>query len=138
MSNQENNKTMGSNTNNNNILDRVDRRTGMTVPDGYFSEFAARMAASLPEQEWEHASAATAARRPIWEIVRPYVYMAAMFLGVWCMMNIFSHISSSPDMTLESNPVLAQAVGSDTFIDEYILDDTDSSDLLDDVWNESI
>lgn len=124
--------------NTNSILDRVGRRTGMTVPDGYFDDFAARMAASLPEQEWERPEAAAPRRRTVWEIVRPYVYLAAMFLGVWCMMNIFTHVSPAAPATIESNSVLAQAVGSDTFIDEYILDDTDSSDLLDDVWNESI
>lgn len=126
------------NNNTNSILDRVGRRTGMTVPDGYFDDFAARMAASLPHQEWESPGAGVPRRRTMWEIVRPYVYLAAMFLGVWCMMKIFTTVGPATSVTLESNPVLAQAVGSDTFIDEYILDDTDSSELLDDVWNESI
>ncbi len=35
------------------ILEKVNRNDGMTVPDGYFDDFAARMAASLPEREWE-------------------------------------------------------------------------------------
>ena len=124
--------------NSNSILDRVGRRSGMTVPDGYFQDFADRMAASLPVQEWERDAASSPARRSVWQIVRPYVYMDAMFMGVWCMMHIFNHVSSSPEMTIEGNTVLAQAVGSDTFIDDYILDDADSADLLDDVWNESI
>ena len=35
------------------ILTKVDRNDGMTVPDGYFDDFAAKMMASLPEKEWE-------------------------------------------------------------------------------------
>ena len=30
------------------ILEKVNRNDGMTVPDGYFDDFASRMAASLP------------------------------------------------------------------------------------------
>ena len=39
------------------ILEKVNRNDGMTVPDGYFDDFATRMAASLPEMEWEKPSA---------------------------------------------------------------------------------
>ena len=38
------------------ILTKAARNDGMTVPDGYFDDFAARMAASLPEMEWESLS----------------------------------------------------------------------------------
>lgn len=120
-----------------NILDRVGRHSGMTVPDGYFREFAARMAASLPEQEWERSVVAPV-RRSVWQIIRPYVYMAAMFMGVWCMMHIFNHIRPSSGISIEDNPVLAEAVSNATFINDYILDDANSDELLDDVWNESI
>ncbi len=35
------------------ILEKVNRNDGMTVPDGYFDDFATRMAASLPPMDWE-------------------------------------------------------------------------------------
>ena len=35
------------------ILDRIGRKSGMTVPDGYFEQFADRMKNSLPEVPWE-------------------------------------------------------------------------------------
>jgi hypothetical protein len=67
------------------ILSRINRRDGMTVPDGWFDDFASRMADSLPERPaLENASPAPVSRT-IWERIRPYVYMAAMFAGVWCM-----------------------------------------------------
>lgn len=123
---------------NKDILSRIDRRSGMTVPDGYFDDFARRMAASLPEQEWERAGDASAEerRRPLWQIVRPYVYMAAMFMGIWLMMNMFDHIRPSASLSVESSPVLAEAVGNDAFINEYFLDNADSDELLDDIWSE--
>ena len=114
------------------------KSNGMTVPEGYFDDFAARMAASLPEQEWERAgeAAAEAPRRTVWQIVRPYVYLAAMFMGVWLMMNMFDHIRPSASLSVESSPVLAEAVGNDAFINEYFLDNADSDELLDDIWSE--
>ncbi len=35
------------------ILDKINHRDGLTVPDGYFAEFVKRMADSLPEYELE-------------------------------------------------------------------------------------
>lgn len=123
---------------NKDILSRIDRRSGMTVPEGYFDDFARRMAASLPEQEWERAAGESVAapRRSVWQIVRPYVYLAAMFMGVWLMMNMFDHIRPSASLSVESSPVLAEAVGNDAFINEYFLDNADSDELLDDIWSE--
>lgn len=119
---------------NKNILDQVNRRSGMTVPDGYFAEFASRMAASLPEQEWESAAPKIEVHRSVWQTIRPYVYMAAMFLGVWLMMNMFDFVRPSADLTVERNPVLAEAVSNDSFINEYFLDNADEADLMDDLW----
>nr|MBD5377176.1 hypothetical protein [Bacteroides sp.] len=121
----------------NDILNKVDRRTGMTVPDGYFNDFAARMAASLPEQPWEREQAERQkpAPRNFWQTVRPYVYMAAMFAGVWLMMNLFDHIRPSNNLSIDSNPVLAEALSNDTFIDEYFLGQSDTDELVDEIWN---
>ena len=56
--------------NNDNILERNARHTGMTVPDGYFGDFAARMEASLPRQPWEDEAAAAPAVK-----VRPNLWL---------------------------------------------------------------
>ena len=70
------------------ILEKINHKDGMTVPDGYFSDFAARMAESLPVQDWEKPQPKVMPRS-VWQKVRPYIYMAAMFMGVWCMMKMF-------------------------------------------------
>ncbi len=62
------------------ILERVSRHDGMTVPEGYFADFAARMEAAIPERRVAEPPVV----RSTWQKIRPYVYMAAMFAGIWC------------------------------------------------------
>ena len=115
------------------ILDKVNRNDGMTVPDGYFEQFAAKMAASLPEQEWEKKTPKVMPRS-VWQRVRPYVYLAAMFMGVWCMMKTFDMMR--PTDSLESNPVLAAAISNEHFVDDYMISEGDVSEyeMLDDLY----
>ena len=61
----------------NDILKQVDRRSGMTVPEGYFADFASRMMEQIPEKKQEKILP-----RTWWQRCRPYVYMAAMFCGI--------------------------------------------------------
>lgn len=124
------------------ILDKIDRHDGMTVPDGYFDTLTRRIEASLPEREWEQAPTdANIAPRSIWQRIRPYVYLAAMFAGVWCMMHIFSltGATSQGQMSIENYPVLAQAL-SDPAVVEVINDETyyttNEEDLMDMLWEE--
>lgn len=120
----------------NNILEKNNRRRGMTVPEGYFEDFAARMASSLPEQPWETAAAVPTPRRTFWQTVKPYVYMAAMFAGIWCMMKVFDHVRpSANDLSVDNNPVLTAALNDKDFVNEYFIDDMDEGDVYDVVWN---
>ena len=83
---------------------------GLSVPDGYFDSFADKMAAMLPERpELEHPDEIkTEGKRPLWNIVRPYVYMAAMFAGVWLMLQMFTMMTGANRLQpMDSNPVLA-------------------------------
>ncbi len=116
------------------ILSRFSRNDGTTVPDGYFDDFARRMAASLPEQEWEREPVVVS--RSVWQKIRPYVYMAAMFLGVWCMMKMADLMRDDHGLSIEGNPVLTAAVSNDEFIDDYFLNETDLNDsqLMDDLY----
>lgn len=109
------------------ILSQLNRRSGMTVPNGYFDDFASRMMQNLPEHE--APSAEKVLPRSWWQRCRPYAYMAAMFCGIWLMMWIFNDIagkSTYDDMT--KNPVIASMLASDqiydlydTEVDEYVL-----------------
>lgn len=118
------------------ILTKVDRNDGMTVPDGYFDDFAAKMMASLPEKEWE-SPASKVMPRSFWQKVRPYVYLAAMFMGVWCMMKMFDLMrSDSYGLQIENNPVMTPAIGNDHFINDYFINECDVNDyqLMEDLY----
>ena len=118
------------------ILDKVNRNDGMTVPDGYFEQFAAKMAASLPEQEWEKKTPKVMPRS-VWQRVRPYIYLAAMFMGVWCMMKMFDLMRhDSYGLSIDNNPVMTAALGNDHFINDYFINECDVNDhqLMDDLY----
>lgn len=121
--------------NNENILEKLNHKDGMTVPDGYFEDFASRMAASLPEAEWEKEPKVLP--RSFWDKVRPYIYLAAMFAGVWCMMSLVDVFkASSTDSLFDNNQLLAQAMNDDSYmLDYYVTEGSMSdSDLLDDLY----
>ena len=55
------------------------------VPDNYFESFKADLMSKLPE----YPEKPEVQKVSVWHRVRPYVYLAAMFAGIWCMMKIF-------------------------------------------------
>lgn len=72
------------------ILDKLGKNPGFKVPENYFNDFNAKLLESLPEVKITEEVKPT-----MWVRVRPFIYMAAMFAGVWLMMNIFSIGKSS-------------------------------------------
>lgn len=112
------------------------RDDGMRVPDGYFADFARRMEAALPEQPWEKPEAKPVPRT-LWQAVRPYVYMAAMFAGIWCMMNLFDLIRPATSSVYpEGNSTLTAAINDDAFFSDYFISEIDESDLYDRLYND--
>lgn len=123
--------------NNDNILETIGRRSGMTVPEGYFDNFVGQMIRSLPEQEQPDNAVAPPMTR--WQRIRPYAYMAAMFAGVWCMMKMFSMMGEhTTDLSIENNKVMTAALSNDEFVYDYIYSDIDSYDLLEDMYKEGL
>lgn len=119
------------------ILDRINRRSGMTVPENYFADFSAEMMSRLPEKAAE--TSANVLPRSVWQRVRTYIYLAAMFCGVWLMMWLFNDISNKVDKSsMENNPILAEGFSSDQFYDYYLSDDIDQYDLLEDMYNDGV
>lgn len=118
------------------ILDTLNHRDGMTVPPGYFDDFASRMAASLPKMEWEESDEPKVIRRSMWQKVRPYMYLAAMFMGVWCMMKMFDLMRPSSLSGFSTNPVVTAALGNDSFYHDYMLNEGEitDEDLMDDLF----
>lgn len=122
----------------NDILKQVDRRSGMTVPDDYFANFARQMMQQLPEKEFESTDKKILPHT-WWQRCRPYVYLAAMFAGIWCMMKVFNDIGSrTADMSIENNPVMASVLSIDHFYDYYSIDNVDEYDLMEEMYNEGV
>ena len=118
------------------ILTKVGRNDGMTVPDGYFESFAAKMTAALPEQEWEKPQPKVLPRS-VWQKIRPYIYLAAMFMGVWCMMKMFDLMrADSSGLSIANNPVMTAALGNDHFINDYFINEGEINDyqLIEDLY----
>lgn len=112
------------------LIDRIGRETGQSVPDGYFEQIMQQVAARLPERD--DLSGKPVAPLSRWHRVRPYVYLAAMFAGIWCMMKMFHDISDRSSMSLDNPPALvAQAIGdphNDVLnLDSYTFEDAETS-----------
>lgn len=107
----------------------------MTVPEGYFADFARRMEAALPERP-ELQQPQISMPRTMWQRVRPYVYMAAMFAGVWCMLKMFTILTGAGPQPLDTNTIMAKAMGNDAFVNEYVIDDLSQWDIYDEMMDE--
>ena len=61
------------------------RHSGFRVPDGYFESLTQQVMDRLPETETETAQASaeviTLTEPTLWQRVRPWLYLAAMFVG---------------------------------------------------------
>lgn len=124
-----------------NILDKIGHKDGMTVPEGYFEDFCRRMEQQLPVNEAAEtpAEARVLPAPTVWSRVRPFVYMAAMFAGIWCMVKMFSMLGHSDvDLAIDRNEVLSSALSDDHFVYEYIRDDVSDREMLEEMYLDSI
>ena len=124
------------------VLERIGRNDGMTVPEGYFADFVTRMEGMLPlNLEAEAPEKAYAQqKRSLWMRVRPYVYMAAMFAGVFCMTKMFGLMgeTDSLDMRIDRNPVMIAALSNQEFVEDYLGDSMSEAEILDDMWESGL
>lgn len=108
----------------NDILSTIGKDSGFKIPENYFSDFAEKMAKSLPDQEIKPIPQPTP-----WQRVRPFVYMAAMFAGIWCMMQIFNGISSKDKGIY--NPEIVAGFQNEANVDDFMLHgDVSEYDIL--------
>lgn len=90
------------------LKNRTGTDPGFSVPDGYFERLTVEMEARLPEISIKPPTPVSR-----WHRVRPYVYLAAMFAGIWCMMKMFHTMTSSQSLDIDNPPALvAQAIDS--------------------------
>lgn len=76
------------------LLSKYGKDPGFKVPENYFADFNQRMTEMLPDVEITPVDA----KPTMWQRVRPLIYLAAMFAGVWCMMQIFTHFTDTSSL----------------------------------------
>ena len=97
------------------LLNKYGKNPGFKVPENYFADFNQQMAEMLPDVEITPVDA----KPTMWQRLKPLVYMAAMFAGVWCMMSVFSHFSNTS--SLQSIKAVAEQLYDDNNVDEFIM-----------------
>ena len=90
-----------------------------SVPDNYFESFKTNLIQSIPEYPEKPVEKKLSA----WQKFRPYIYLAAMFAGIWLMMNIF-HKMGGLDSASSNN-----SMPSTEMARNYYESDSDSYDL---------
>jgi len=68
-----------------NILKKVGTKNPFTVPEGYFENFTQDLMSKLPEKE----SYLPKSEPTLWQRVKPWIYMTAMFVGIMLSVKIF-------------------------------------------------
>ena len=81
------------------LTDKFGKDSGMKVPEGYFTELERNIMNSLPP----YPQAKKNINVSMWQRMKPYVYLAAMFCGIWLMMKVF-HIATQPISLNLDNP----------------------------------
>lgn len=69
----------------NKILSKVGIRNPFKVPEGYFTHFTQELMEKLPEKEIQPIIQEVT----LWQRVKPWVYMTAMFCGIMLSVRIF-------------------------------------------------
>ena len=67
------------------ILRKVGTKNPFHAPEGYFENFTQELMSKLPEKD----SYIPEAETNLWTRVKPWVYMAAMFVGIMLSVRIF-------------------------------------------------
>lgn len=75
-----------------NQLDKIGNRNAFKMPEGYFDNLTDQIMTCLPEKIDTEPKVLS-----LWERVKPWVYMAAMFAGIALMIRMFV---GSPDQSL--------------------------------------
>ncbi len=88
---------------------KVGHNHGFKTPDGFLEQVYTKISANLPEREFPKPKQVTT-----WHKLRPYIYMAAMFGGIWCTMKMVSVITERQQVghvSFENPPaVVAKAI----------------------------
>ena len=82
------------------LFSKYGKDSGLKVPEGYFVDLQKNIMDSLPP--YKKAEPQVEISR--WQRVKPYVYLAAMFCGIWLMMKVFHSATQPISMSLDNPP----------------------------------
>ena len=82
------------------LIKKYGKDPGMRVPEGYFAQLEKQVMQSLPDYP-KHAPIRDLSR---WQRMKPYVYLAAMFCGIWLMMKVFHSVTQPMSLSLDNPP----------------------------------
>ena len=107
------------------ILNKYGKDPGFKVPENYFEDFNKRMVEMLPDVEITPVDI----KPTMWQRIKPIAYLAAMFAGVWCMMQVFAHFTDSSN--LNSVKAVAEKLQDDKEnVDDFIMSGVSDYDIL--------
>ena len=98
------------------LLNKYGKDPGFKVPENFFADFNQRMTEMLPDVEITPVNV----KPTMWQRLRPLVYMAAMFAGVWCMMQVFAHFTNPGNLD-GVRAVAEKLVDDKNNVDEFIM-----------------
>ena len=112
------------------------------VPDGYFESFTGGFMSRLPKRPVSSETKVIS----LYDRVKPWLYIAASFIGILILLNIFSKnegvvmndANSSPDAITSSESVIAEEDEDAEFMkymEELYVDQAVLATILDDFWD---
>lgn len=115
------------------LNEKVGKKEPYKVPGGYFDSMRSEVFAKLPAYPEKPKEVKISA----WQRVKPYLYLAAMFAGIWCMMKVFHNVSNI-DGTMQDpqRDEIAMMMNDPEIMDYYMEDNAeDEFELQDEVIN---
>lgn len=110
------------------LLKKYGKKNPFTTPEGYFESFTEKLMEQLPEKE-----TISTPEISMWERVKPWVYMVAMFCGLMFSIRMMvgnqagsgdgtiqENISELPDEYIE--PIMDQTMMDDYTLYQYLTD----------------
>ncbi|MBO4803621.1 MAG: hypothetical protein IKX18_07875 [Muribaculaceae bacterium] len=97
------------------FLTKYGKDPGFKVPENYFADFNKRMVDMLPDVEITPVDV----KPTMWQRVRPLVYLAAMFAGVWCMLTVLKNVNNTDPYAVGA--VAEKLTDDKSNVDEFIM-----------------
>lgn len=112
------------------LLKKVGTKNPFKVPNNYFENFNKNIIEKFPEKNVTPEKEIT-----LWDKVKPWIYMAAMFAGIMLMFKMFNTISENAQVTNNKKTAPIEAVDNYNTMpdisDQYIETMTDDARMDD-------